>query len=77
MLAGMVGIAVEAGGWALLGYGQLDPRQTMRVLIPSLLALSIGFQTLFGSFFLDLLRMPIRVERRAADTAKQLADLRR
>jgi hypothetical protein len=77
MLAGIVGIVIEAGGWAALGYGQLDPRQTMRVLIPSLLALCIGFQTLFGSFFLDLLRMPIRVERRATDAAKQLADIGR
>ena len=75
MAFGITGIAVEAGGWAALGYEKLDPRQTMRVLIPSLLALSIGFQTLFGSFFLDLLRMPIRVERRAPDGAKQPADL--
>ena len=72
MAAGVAGIVIEAGGWAALGYGQLDPRQTMRVLIPSLLALCIGFQTLFGSFFLDLLRMPIRVERRAPEAAKQL-----
>jgi len=77
MVAGTAGIAVEAGGWAALGYGQLNPEQSFRVLIPSLLALSMGFQTFFGSFFLDLLRMPIRVKRRAADAAKQLADLRR
>jgi glycosyltransferase involved in cell wall biosynthesis len=76
MAVGIAGIAVEAGAWVSLGFGHLNPAQSMRVLIPSVLALSLGFQTFFGSFFLDLLRMPIRVERRVADVAAQIVDLR-
>lgn len=67
MIAGLalalVGVALGAtafSGWARGGFGDLDPFQTLRVVIPSALCLTVGVQILFASFFLSLLRLPMR-----------------
>lgn len=48
------GILLAAAVWSWQGhsFGPLDPRETMRRVIPSLTLIMLGVQTLFASFFL-------------------------
>ena len=41
--------------WKLRAFGPLDPSRTLRVVIPSVTALTLGAQTVFASFFLSVL----------------------
>jgi hypothetical protein len=61
----ILGLLLVAGGltwiltsilaWRKTGYGTLDPRVTMRQLIPGVTVLSLGVETIFASFFLSVL----------------------
>ena len=51
-LAGLLGMASALLGWAGGAYGDLDPFQTMRIVIPSLLALGIGAEIALAACFL-------------------------
>jgi hypothetical protein len=53
--AGFTVLAVAFAGWARAGFGPLDPRQGMRLVVPAALLLMLGIQTLFASFFLSIL----------------------
>lgn len=44
--------------WQAAGFGALDPRFTLRALIPAVTLLSLGIQTVFSSFFLSILGIP-------------------
>ena len=64
VLAFVVGLALIAGGvlqWRAAAFGALDPRHTMRWLIPGVTLSVLGGQLVFGSFFISLLRMRRRV----------------
>ena len=52
---GIVGTAVAVVTWQSAGFGALDPRLTMREIIPTALLLTLGVQTVFASFFLSIL----------------------
>jgi len=54
---GVVGIVVAVFSWGALGFGNLDPRLTMREIIPAAVLLTLGVQTVFASFFLSILGM--------------------
>ena len=41
--------------WRHTGYGPLDPSETMRMVIPSVVLLSLGAQGVLGSFLLSML----------------------
>jgi glycosyltransferase involved in cell wall biosynthesis len=47
-------------GWGARSFGSLDPTSTMRVVIPSVTALVLGFEIILSSFFLSILRMKRR-----------------
>ncbi|MFL6229570.1 MAG: glycosyltransferase family 2 protein [Pyrinomonadaceae bacterium] len=61
----VVGLLLLAGGfagsiyafssWDARAFGPLDPSQTLRLVIPSATALTIGFQTVLSSFYLSVL----------------------
>ena len=63
----LAGIAVGTAGLALLGYavfdwrqtglGALDPRVSMRQVIPAVVLMMIGLQTVFASFFLSIITL--------------------
>jgi glycosyltransferase involved in cell wall biosynthesis len=62
---GCIGLGVAGSVAALLwwqgeGFGPLDPSQTLRVVIPSVLGLVLGVQIMLASFFLDLMRLHLR-----------------
>jgi hypothetical protein len=67
ILLGVFGVLSGLGllAWALLiwrahGYGPLDYRQTMRVVIPAVTLSALGGQTLFSSFVISILGMERR-----------------
>ena len=63
----VAGLAVGASGlgllvaalmqWQTVGYGELDPAQTMRQVIPAVLLMTLGVETIFASFFMSVLGM--------------------
>jgi len=55
LLAGVAGAVVAVWSWGAVGFGALDPRVTMREVIPAALLLTLGVQTIFASFFLSIL----------------------
>ncbi len=50
---GTLWMAVE--GWRDVGFGGLDPRETMRQVVPGGVLLMLGIQTVYSSFFLSIL----------------------
>ena len=54
-LCGLALLLLASWGWREVSFGELDPRQTMRQVIPAVVLLMLGVQTIFGSFFLSIL----------------------
>jgi len=50
------------GFWSGHGFGQLQPSETMRWVIPGALCLLLGFQMILTSFFLGVLRLDTRTD---------------
>ena len=58
LLAGLVGLGLAAVHWALTGFGPLDYAQTMRAVVPSLVAMGIGLQLVLSGFLSGILDLP-------------------
>ena len=54
-LAGVVALVVAVISWHAVGFGNLDPSLTMREVIPAVVLLALGTQTVFASFFISIL----------------------
>jgi len=54
-LAGVVALIGAVISWQSVGFGNLDPALTMREVIPAVVLLALGTQTVFASFFLSIL----------------------
>ncbi len=57
VLAGIMGSIFTLSTWGLHSFGPLQPSETMRTIIPSITAITLGVQTVFSSFFLSVLRL--------------------
>ena len=55
LVFGVVLLIVAANRWRLVGFGQLDYAQTMRLVIPGATLTALGFQTVISSFFVSIL----------------------
>ena len=55
ILVGIVGSVHALGLWGERSFGSLDPRQTLRTVIPAVTCLTLGCQIAFSSFFLSVL----------------------
>lgn len=60
ILAGMVGTVAAGVQWSSRNFGPLDFSTSMRVVVPSLVALMLGAETVFASFFLGVLGVQCR-----------------
>ena len=60
LVVGMAGSVYALSGWGARSFGPLDPTRTMRVVIPSVTALTLGFEIILSSFFLSILGMKRR-----------------
>ena len=55
VLVGLVALVVAVASWGAVGFGSLDPSLTMREVIPAVVLLALGTQTVFASFFISIL----------------------
>ena len=55
MLAGLVASFYALGEWGTRLFRPLDPTQTLRVVIPAVVALTLGCQITLSSFFFSIL----------------------
>jgi glycosyltransferase involved in cell wall biosynthesis len=60
ILIGLAGSLYAVGVWGQESFGSLDPSFTLRVIIPSAVALTLGCQIALSSFFLSVLGLPRR-----------------
>lgn len=60
MLGGVGAWALGLAYWRSHHFGTLDPAQTLRIVIPGVVSLTLGFQTILSSFFLSVLGMSRR-----------------
>lgn len=60
MLLGLGGSVSATLGWSEKDFGELNPSVVLRQVIPSILALALGFQIVLGSFFLSVLGLESR-----------------
>ncbi len=50
-----VGLIAAVISWHAVGFGNLDPSLTMREVIPAVVLMALGTQTVFASFFMSIL----------------------
>jgi hypothetical protein len=55
VLIGVVALVVAVASWSAVGFGSLNPSLTMREVIPAVVLLALGTQTIFASFFISIL----------------------
>lgn len=55
VVLGIAGLILAVLSWQVNGFGALDPRTTMREVIPAAVLLTLGVQSIFASFFLSIL----------------------
>jgi hypothetical protein len=60
VLLGIGGSVFAVSGWARESFGALDPQHTLRIVMPSVFALTLGVQITFSSFFLSILELKRR-----------------
>jgi glycosyltransferase involved in cell wall biosynthesis len=55
VLIGVVALILAVASWGAVGFGSLNPSLTMREVIPAVVLLALGSQTVFASFFISIL----------------------
>jgi len=60
ILLGLAGSLYAVGDWGARAFRDLDPQQTLRVVVPAVTALILGFQIVLSSFFLSVLGLSRR-----------------
>lgn len=61
-LAGLIAALLSFWRWREQGWGDLDPAEQLRIVIPAALGLILGFWTVLASFFLSILGMDKKVD---------------
>lgn len=71
---GLAGLAMSLAHWHVHAYGELNPRESLRIVVPSATALMISCQTVLASLFISILG--IRRNRRPAadDVAREVEE---
>ncbi len=59
-VGGLAGSIYAVNAWRLQGFGPLDFSRTLRIVIPSATAITLGFQTVLSSFFVSILGLARR-----------------
>ena len=62
LIVGVVAAAISLWRWRNVGFGELDPAQQIRVVVPAALGLILGASTIFASLFLSILGMDKRID---------------
>ncbi|WP_193318729.1 glycosyltransferase family 2 protein [Nonomuraea phyllanthi] len=72
-LAGLVGLVMSLVHWQVRSFGELDPRESLRIVVPSATALIMSFQTIFASLFISILGIR-RTRESSIDVAAKAAE---
>ncbi|MCK5719965.1 MAG: hypothetical protein KAH84_08495, partial [Thiomargarita sp.] len=59
MLGGILGIIYTLFFWGTVDFGALTPSYIMRILVPSITLVAVGFQIIIASFFKGILSLKI------------------
>ncbi|MFF5232414.1 glycosyltransferase family 2 protein [Dactylosporangium sp. NPDC000521] len=68
-LAGVIGTVFAVSDWGSTGFGELDPKQTLRIVLPSATAIAFGVILVFSGLFASLLSLRPATRRTAAPAA--------
>lgn len=60
IVLGLTGSVSATFGWSEVDFGELNPSEVLRQVIPSVLAIALGFQIVLASFFLSVLGLKRR-----------------
>ena len=60
IVLGLTGSVAATFGWGEVDFGELNPSEVLRQVIPSVLAIALGFQMVLASFFLSVLGLKRR-----------------
>jgi glycosyltransferase involved in cell wall biosynthesis len=74
-LAGLVGLVASLVHWQGHSFGQLNPRDSLRIVMPAATALIMSFQMIFASLFVSILGIRRRSHPPVSDPAEEAADL--
>ena len=58
LIGGLIGLVVATIHWAAIGFGNLDLAQSMRAVVPSLIAMGVGLQLVLSAFLAGILELP-------------------
>ncbi|MFI9594307.1 glycosyltransferase [Nonomuraea sp. NPDC052265] len=72
-LAGLVGLVMSLVHWQVRSFGALDPRESLRMVVPAATALIMSFQTIFASLFISILGIR-RTKESSIDVAAKAAE---
>jgi hypothetical protein len=67
-LVGVINTVVAVTDWGSTGFGALDPRETLRMVVPSATAIALGVILIFSGLFASLLSLRPAVRRSGAPT---------
>lgn len=74
-LAGLVGLIASLVHWQGHSFGELDPRDSLRIVMPAATALIMSFQMIFASLFVSILAIRRRSHPPVTDPAEEAADV--
>ncbi|HLU71092.1 MAG TPA: glycosyltransferase family 2 protein [Nonomuraea sp.] len=72
-VAGLVGLVMSLAHWQVRSWGALDPRESLRIVVPAATALIMSFQTIFASLFVSILGIR-RTRETSVDVAARAAE---
>jgi glycosyltransferase involved in cell wall biosynthesis len=72
-VAGLAGLIASVLHWRVNNFGELDPRQSLRIVVPAATALVMSFQAIFATLFVSILGIRRRQHPPAIDVAEEAA----
>ena len=74
-MAGLVGFVTSVIHWQGKGFGELNPRDTLRLVVPSATALVMSLQAVFATLFVSILGIRRRQHPPLTDAADEAAEV--
>ena len=71
--AGLAGLVASLLHWRVNSFGELDPRHSLRIVVPAATALVMSFQAIFASLFVSILGIRRRQHPPLTDPAEEAA----
>jgi glycosyltransferase involved in cell wall biosynthesis len=72
-IAGLAGLVASLLHWRGHSFGELDPRDSLRIVVPAATALVMSFQVMFASLFVSILGIRRRQHPPLTDAAEEAA----